>query len=537
MDNLLFDLVAEKTPKFNYVLTEGLAVQHLQFVEGYVDRQWRTAEKDFPIELRYIDYKRCTPNEEYAEETRRLTNQSTYELARSDLYTVKYLFTYGGEELDPLYIKLPFVTDAGLIMLRGSTFSISPVLADKAISIDSNKIFIPLNRDKLTFERQIHPFMRNGEREVSYVIYSQIYHLTPKDKRIASKSPIRGKTTLVHYLLAKYGLDAMFGMYANVDVKVGMPAEINPETYNPDEWMICSSTMLKPPRDVRTKFYVASPIRLAIRKSDYNLTTAGLIAGFFYVVDRFPDRVLPEYVNETRLWRVLMGYLLWGGGMNEGKLADSVVDHLRSLDGYLDGEAKTYLQEDGILCEDLYGLFFEIIDTFTHRITQSNSQVASMYGKRLMILRYVMKDVTNAINKFMFKMNTSKKKPLLKQDVVKQMRKILKWDLIMSMNRDHGEVSSVSAPGDNKWHKITSALVLQADSSGGQGKSRATANDPSRHLHASIAEVGSFIAMGKSDPTGRGRANPYVQIAPDGLIIRDPDKIDLLDQIQRSIQR
>lgn len=535
MDKALFDLVAARTPKFNDPLVDGLAVSHMRSVEAYIDHMFRTAETDFPPEVRYEYFRRCTPYEEYAEETRRQSNQSTCELARSDIYLAMYQLSFNGEMLDPVFIYLPFVGDAGIITLRGSLFSISPVLADKAVSVDTDSIFIPLNRDKLTFERQIHMFYRGGERETAYVIWSEIYHISPKDKRIASKSAVRGKTTLVHYLLAKYGFTAMFAMYANIEVKVGLPEEINIHTYPESDWIICSSTQIKP-RGVRDKTYVASNIRLVIRKADYNLTTAGLIAGFFYIVDLFPDRIKPEYVNEQRLWRVLMGHLLWGSGTNEGKLADDVAVHLRSLDGYLDGEAKANLREDNIYCETLYDLLYEIIDTFNHRVTQSNTQVASMYDKRLMVLRYALKDITKAINLFMFAITSSKKKPLTKQDVQKQMKRLFKPKLVLRINRDHGEVSSVAIPGDNKYFKGTSQITLQVDSSGGRGKKSST-NSPSQFLHASISEVGSHNGMGKSDHTGRNRVSPFVRIGPDNVIERDPDKVELIDSVQRKIQR
>ena len=534
MDKKLFDLVAASTPKFNDLVVNGLAVQHMRYVEQYVEKIIRTAEVDFPPELRYVGYRRCTPQEEYAEVTRRLGTQSTFELARSDLYLVKYIFTYNGEELEPVFLYLPFVTDAGLITIRGSTFSISPVLADKAISVGPDNIFIPLNRDKLTFERQIQHFFRNGERETVYVVWSQIYHLKG-NKRPTGKSVVRGKTTLAHYLFAKYGVTRTFAEFANATVVVGTPDTINAETYPPDKWVICSSTQLKP-RGVRDKQYVASNLQLAIKKQDYNLTTASLIGGFFYVVDHFPNRVQAEYIDETRLWRVLMGHLLFGSGGNEGKLHVDVTAHLRSLDGYLDSEAKAYLREDGVICEDLYGLLMHIIETFSHRVTSATAQVASMYDKRLMVLRYVLYDLTNAINKFMFKVISTKKKPMTKADVVKLMKHTLKANRVMGINRNHGEVNSVSSPGDNKFFKITSQIVLQTDSSGGRGK-KITSADPGKYLHASIAEVGSYNTMGKSEPTGRNKINPCVKIDPDGLIVRDSDKLELIDRVQRKIQR
>lgn len=537
MDSKLFALVEEVTPKFNTLVVDGLAVPQMRLVESYVDRIMKTAEADFPPSLRYLGCRRCTPQEEYAEVTKRLNNQSTFELARSDLYMVKYFFSFEGEELEPRYMYLPFVGEAGIITIRGSVFSISPVLADKAISVGPDSIFIPLNRDKLTFERQIQHFYTNGERETVYVVWSQIHHLKKNAQKLANKSAVRGRTTLPHYLFAKYGVTRTFMEFTNSKVVVGTDETIIPSLYPPEKWIICSSTLMKP-RGVRDKAYVASNVRLAILRKDYNLTTASLIGGFFYVVDHFPQRVEPEYIDETRLWMVLMGHLLFGSGGSEGKLAEDVAAHLRSLDGYLDSEAKAYLKDDGVHCEDLYGLLMHIIETFSYRVTQSTSQVASMYDKRLMVLRYVLKDVTSAINTFMFKVNSFKKKILTKNDVVSLMRHTLKPTTAMGINRNHGEVNSVSCPGDNKYFKVTSQIVLQTDSSGGRGKSKkTTASDPSKFLHASIAEVGSYNTMGKSEPTGRNKVNPCLTIQADGLIMKDPGKVETLERTQRRIQR
>lgn len=537
MDPRIIELIAEQTPKFNDMVVEGIACAHLNMVELYVDRMFRTAEVDFPPDVRYLGYERCTPQEEYSEQTRRLTNtQSTLELARSDVYMVRYRFSFRGEELEPRYLFLPFVTSAGIITIRGSTFSIAPVLADKAVSVGPDSIFIPLNRDKLIFERQVHHFYRNGERETPYVIYSQVYHLTEKQRRLGRKRVVTGVTTLTHYLFAKYGFTRTFEEFCNTKVFVGDSTTITEEFYPADKYYICTSTRLKP-KGVKDPFYQATDVRLAVAKEDYTLTIATMVGSFFYIADLFPNRVFAEYVDEPRLWMILLGKLLFGDGSSEGKLIEDIMSHLKSLDGYVDSEAKTYLREDNVFVEDIYMLFMHIVETFSQRLTQSTSQVASMYDKRLMILRYVMKDVVNAINSFMFKLTSFKKRELTKNDVITAMRYILKPTLIMGLNRKHGEVSSVSCPGDNMFFKVTSQVVLQTESSGSKRRSKASTNDVSKFLHASIAEVGSYNTMSKSEPTGRSKINPCVRTTPDGAIERDPAKVASLDSVQRRIQR
>src|SRR5690606_25900372 len=118
------------------------------------------------------------------------------------------------------------------------------------------------------------------------------------------------------------------------------------------------------------------------------------------------------------------------------------------------------------------------------------------------------------------------------------MNKIFKTDLIMGINRDHGEVKPISSSSDNKIFNITSALVLQANSNGAGGaKVKSSLFDPGRQLHASVAEVGSLTHLPKSEPSGRSRFNPCVRIAQDGSIERDPNKVELIESVQEKIRR
>lgn len=539
MDKKLFDLVDQRVPKFNPRIAEGYAVRAMQFVEGYVDRIFRTAAVDFPPELKYLGGERCTPYEEYQEVTRRLGRQqnnssrSTFEVARSDMYMMRYRFSFAGEELEPRYVYLPFVTEAGMITIRGSTFSISPVAADNGISVGTDNIYIPLTRLKITFRRQHHHFYCDGERQSPPVVWSRIHQRKPMT---GVKMLVKANPTIAHYLFAKYGLTDAFKQMLGVDVIVGDAMTINRDTYPEDKWHICTSAQLKP-AGVRDRAYVASDIRLAIPRGQYNATVANMVGGFFYVVDHFPERVLPDYVNDTRLWMVLLGLIYWGNSMGEGKLAEEVNTHMQALDGYMDAESRTNLFEAGVDVSDIYQLFVHVIETFSQRVTNAGNDVSSMYYKRLKVLYYVMEDLTKAINNFMFKVVAPKKKALTARDVNKMLRDIIKPTIAMNINRDHIEVSSVSAPGDNKYFKITSQLALQTDSAGKGGRKADSPNDPSKYLHVSIAEIGSYSTMSKSEATGRKKINPYAKTDESGTLIRDPDKVELLDRVQAMIQR
>lgn len=535
MDKVLFAHIDKHFPKFNERVCNGFAVGEMQNVERYVDRIIRCAEQSFPEGLVYRGFERCTPEEEYAFATAKRNNKQSFELAKSDVYLVKYYFDYFGEEIKPRYLYLPYVRDCGMITILGSNFQISPVLADKAISVGIDNIFVPLNRDKLTFKRLVHHLSVNGVRTNAYVVWSAIYHSKRTARGLRQRKTVDACSTNVHYLFCKYGLTRTFAEFANAEVIVGMD-EITEEKYPQSQWRICTSVGIKP-RGVKSKFYTPSKIKLAIRNEHFNPTTESMIAGFFYIVDHFPDRVFPEYVDDCSEWIRLMGHVIFATNESEGKLANNVEAHMDSLDDYVDAMSREELREEGILVNDIYELFVYIIENFSALVATAGTSVATMYDKRLKVLRYVLMDIIKAIFNTMFDIKKHSKKQLLKKDIVNIMNKQLKPELVIRMNRKHPEVTSISSPGDNKIFKITSNVILQTSSMGTGRSKKAALVEPSKFLHASIAEVGSYTNLPKSEPSGRSRINPYVHLGPDGSIERDPAKVELIEKTQKAIQR
>lgn len=536
MDKKLFDYIHTQQPKFNPILAKGLAVEQMKLVEQYIDRIIRCAEPGFPEGLRYVGCSRCTPAEEYAVATTKRGGRQTYELTRSDIYLCKYTFSYFGEDIKR-YLYLPFVSESGLITLLGSTFSISPVLADTAISVGTDSIFIPLNRDKLTFKRLVHHYIVDGTRETSYVIWSAIHRAATRSRSTTQKRrTIDVAATCIHYMFCKYGFTRTFAQFANAEVVCGMGDEITAQKYPPSHWRICESVQVKP-RGVKSKVYQGTPIRLAIRNEHYNLTTSSMIAGFFYIADHFPDRMLPEYLDNNDHWKILMGHVIFANDESEGKLALGVEAHMLSLDGYIDGMVKEQLYEGGVYVDDIYDLFMHVVETFNARVTQTGNDVASMYGKRLTVLRYVLIDVIKEIFGVLFDLQKASKKKLTRNDINNIFNMHLKPELIIRMNRKHSEVTSISSSSDNMTFKITTNIVLQTNATATGRSKKAAVVEPSKLLHASIAEIGSFTNLPKSEPSGRSRINLFAHIGSDCSIERDPKKKELLDAIQEQIAR
>ena len=242
MDTRLFEHIQQQCPTFNHDVTRGLATIALNgsadgvntHVEDYINRALRCAEADFPKGLVYIRPVRCTPHEEFSVLTAKRGQSTTakvnLELSHSDVYMMKYLFEFNGEELRPVYLWLPYCHEGGIIGISGSTFSISPVLADKSISVGEDSIYIPVSRAKLTLKRQTHPFYADRERVSANVIWGKIHNgATKKIKGIPTRRTITADATLPHYLFCKYGFHNAITMLTGVVVHAGYEDEVNEE--------------------------------------------------------------------------------------------------------------------------------------------------------------------------------------------------------------------------------------------------------------------------------------------------------------------
>lgn len=545
MDKHLFDVLHNTLPRINDDIANGLAFKQMQRPEAYVHRLLQIAAEDFPPEVKYIDYHVCTVREELAELTRRRSSPTTLELSRRDVFMVKYRFSFNNgirdEELDPWCLMLPIVSEGGLITLNGSLYQISPVAVDEGLSVGQDEIFLKVNSNRLKFHRSNCEFLRDGDQISTYVVWSRAHNRTAKPP--GNRMTVRADPTLAHYLFAKFGLTRTFNELANCDVKVGDELMVNAQTCPPDKWIICQSsfhlTKNARPRGVKDKNWRPSNLRLAIPRDKYNLTTEGLIAGFFYVLDLFPHRIESgeDYIDNTSLWRILLGIIYWGEGESEGKHLVDINAHIDFLDKEIDPVTQANLAATEVFVNNIYDLFINIIETYSTRVTSSITQLSSMYGKRLCTIEYVLNDVQYNINGFKFAIQPGKKKALTKREVENQMWKWLKPNLATKINdSSHGEVSSISIPGDNKFFKGSSSLVQQSESGGPKTTPTVSDGDPSKYLHVSIAEFGSVSTMSKSEPTGRSKINAYGRTENDKTV-RNPVHAAILDPAQRSIER
>lgn len=541
----LIAAIKSDTPQINMVLAEGLARTHMRYVTNYVDDVIRSASIGFPNGLVYNGYRICDVAEEWRaslkpkNKKRRVktppgaknTGSKTYDTSRTDFFLVELSFSYKGKELQKRQIYLPFVGQGGSIYISGTKWYISPVLADRVISVGPEQIFVRLLRDRLTFSRTGVWCKRDDDVVRTDLVHSRIYHNRKDRDRGATNNAF---TSMPHYLFCKNGFEGTMIKYTGVKPMVGYHLE---DKLDKAEWIIFRSQGIAPKGMTRRRKIInwkAPDIQVAVKRSEYNQSVMPYIAALFYVADYFPSQITPDLVNSPDGWIAPMGYMLFSEVNNRGKIEESVRKHLSSLDDYADSIVVQSMAEIGLTINNIYDFFAIITDKFPSWISNNQAQVNSMYNKELSVLYFVLFDVIKAIFNLFFALKANSRKELLDKDIDKLMKENLKPGLCYQLGKTHGEVTSISYSGDNMAFKATSTLTPQTSTSKHVKKvgDRGAASDPTKRLHPSIAEVAAISCMPKSDPTGHSRINHYALLNPSmNMIERNPKFIELLDKI------
>ena len=531
MDDRLFRKLDEKIPSFNERVAKNLAVEFMGDVEKYITQIFQSSERDYPEDLRFLRIEHVDPHTDFIKSM----YKDKYDVTRSDVYMVKVMFEFKGKELPPFYMNLPYIRKGGMITIKGSNYLISPVVIDEGLSVGPNSIFIHVNKAKITFTRLHYAMFADGGRFNGHVIYSDIYNGKPpagtskKSLRITHKM----ESLIAQYLFAMRGVTDTFKHYLGTDVVVGR-GEITQDLYPPDKWVICESLTEIKPTKLTIRFSKPHHVRLAIPRESWNLETQSLALSMFYILDHHFDRVEGEDLDDKNLWRMILGLTLRPEESNDIACLNSAVRNLNSLNSHLDSQVRVSLATIGIRVDDIYDLFVEIIKTYTHRVVQSSHELATMYGKRMTLLRYLLTTITSKIFNLGYKLQARKKDNNLREnDVVNIIYKHISTKDIKNINYNHPEVESVNAPTDNMLPKLSSRVCQQNRLISAKTTDIFTAD---MILDTSIGEAGNLIVT-SGDKTGRSRINPWVCVAEDGTIIRNPELVGITSRTQREIDR
>jgi len=557
MDPSLRAFIREDYPAFNKKVVDGFAVSEIPKSENFIKMLFDSIKDTFPPGLRFLRDRRCTPMEEYREATKRHNQKSAknsqrsqFDIAKSNVYMMKYEFEYNGTALKPRYLYLPWVDDGGFIRISDSLYTISPVLADRVISVMRKTIFVRLIKTRFNVNRISQHFRIDDVETFAHVVWSKIHQKKiVRDKNDAES--VVAESTLAHYLFCKYGVLETFRQFAGTEVVFGDEENITTEKYPRDQWHIARTSRSEHnghPNGRRNDSYRPTKIRIAIRRGTENTMAHNLIGAFYYLADRFPDRVahLQNFVvrqdeerlnHEKLMWTLILGHLV-APASGPGKVIKEMESHMRSLDEYIDPIVKHQLNNIGYSVDNVYQLFARLIQDFDPLLLANRSKLSSMYDKELNILQFVLFEISKSIMELGFQMLKLCEETNLTADKLNHVfGNKIRTGAIFHIYKSSGAVSANSYPGDNKVFKITTLLVPQQHTNkGGRKKGGLQLRDPINQLHISVVEVGGYANLPKSQPSGHFRINPFVGLTLDNVIQRHDAFTQIYDDAQRKIE-
>lgn len=545
----------ENTPEFNPILKKGIAGIQLKQVEKRIEEILRMLEKEFPEGLKFEGYRRCTAQEEYREHVRGHNGSSTFDIARSYLYLIRLDMSYKGLPVPPRYVYLPFVDQHDLMYLSDSLYQPVPVLADPRIMVDKDSVFIRPLRAKINVRRMAYPVSVNGRlNQTARIPFSTLYNLSPEQKKL--DRPIRMECVLIHYILCRYGFYETFYKYLGVTPVVGLVSTITPQTHPEDEWLIYGSNYFGTdliPEGMPKGFYHPSALRIAMLKSEVNETVHSYLSAFFYIVDRFPDRIQPEYLMmegevrddgftlelEKRLWIILLGSAVLSPTLNEGRLAIDFQDHIFSLDRYIDTLSQKQFKRIGVEVSDLYDLFDLVIRQADQWILEGKRNLSSIYGKELNVIDYILGPLIEQIVTMSFNLVSIGKKELPRRTdeeavkLIEKTMKVLKTGVLFRLTGESGAVLSMNNPGDNRAFKTIMTRQIKAKKQARRNKNdEAILKSEGYQFHVSLMEISGHTNVTKTDPSGRERYNMCMNLSDDFVTRPHPDMKEAFDAVQ-----
>lgn len=539
MSHLIDSIHDQCVHRFNPLIANGVAVAQMESALQYIDNAFKLTAQSFPPELKYLGFRLATVQEEVAYLTHKRTQQHAVELAPSDVYMVNYIFSWNGEELPPKPLFVPFLSTAGRMNIRGKKFTILPVLADETISVSKEEIYIPFLAAKVTFKRDQHMFKIDNQPHLEYLVYSTIHNHKPEKqprRNLRADTSVKAHHTMPHYLFCKFGLKETFRRFYDTRIEVydGSPSR---SQYPENEYAFVTTAGVKP-RSLRTKQYTPTNVTVVIPRNKLSTGTLGLLSGFFYVLDHYVERFSAEMLDgtedELRLWRVVLGHAIFRNNDGDGKHYININEHIASLDQYLDDMTRENLASSGYAASDFWELISLLIHDFTTILMNTN--VASMYGKSLIVNRYILSDIIKSMSILRYKLTSSRNRVFTAHDVNKYFNKYLKPEIFFNGLKDHNEVQSIQCAGDNIMFNYTSRLILQENATGKKKRKAPTSfKDPSKLVHTSIAVAGSILALPKAEPTGKVVLNPCLPMDR-SFMIKCPQHFKAaLDEVQKAI--
>lgn len=541
MSSLFAEYVEGVTPRTNELLMEGLSYNMCKHTENYMDNFIRYNVQNSQTHLTYVGCKKATPQEEFQFLVGKKAKK-VFDISPSDVYMMKYYFEYNGVPLPETVVFLPHIRRGNLMFISGARYLVSPVLADKVISVGNNIIFVDVLTAKYNFEYLNFNICVNGEIEGVYVVFAIIYrNAVSKGKPISTAKPIT-----LHYLLAYYGyhetMKRLLGFVPElVDITQLDKRDIS-------EYVIVESTGNKP-RSYIDKFneFRKSNLVMLVPKDKWNIQVKDIAGSFFYIVDNFVTKVDITTYENADSYKIILGQLIKASGDELiGMIRNTIKTHFNSIEKRFNPEIISKLETTGYQIHNVFDMMELIILNMRNWTLQVPDASYIYNNKTYETQLFYLKPVISQFVKFILALSKDELKMPDRLLSIEEVKKVLNsnvspkriFNIRKQDNKAAAFVTSVENVTDNIYNNMTATVVEQESNPVSSQSSKTTRGKGSsaKKLHATAITVGCMLNIPKKKTTPIVRLNPYVntELSHSGMsvnVVVSPH-IDIINRTQ-----
>lgn len=523
----LAKFIAQRTPRFNKQLVEGLVYHRINKAVNYIDNFIKySCNSKTNTHLKYLGFKEVPPKEEIKFLFNK-TSKVVHDIAENDLYLVKFMFQYGEEEqVREHYFYLPYLSKGNIIHLSGNKFLVMPVLSDKVVSVGDKIIFINILTAKYSFTRSYFSVMVNGVYRRVPIVNTELYKNQVKKLDDTTKA----NTTVMHYMLANYGYTQTMQMLLGF-----VPKPVY--DYTKKDKAIYETTGNVPQGYIREKsLYRPTNIKFVVEPDKVTEDTLYCIGNMFYILDNFPENITIDELDNTAMWRRLLGEIIHSGNHGLAYLNEKISAHFNDLNSNFDTVTVNKLKDIGVDSVNLMELLVVIFQNFNNWIMKDESR-SLYYNKTYEVESFVLSQLTSRITRIVLDINKEELRvdnAVLDSRIVdKIFKKYFVTRAIYKIKQEKQYTTSIEYSGDHLYFKNT-CMVVQQESDFININNPDVNTSERRKIMASMATVGSILGLNKKNPTPLIRANPYVNIDyATGTILPHPEFNDIIEQTER----
>lgn len=529
MNSLLTKTLEKHTRPFNETCVSGIAKPVFENIPDYLDKIFKESTNSLhpDIKFKYIGYRHVTPEEELLEDNYLKARGKDPDLAKNDVYLICFEFLYE-KEIIHKYMYLPFANRGNIMTISGTPYVISPVITDLVISVDNNKLFIRLFKDKINVNSELKNILVNEHtNEYNTETHRMIYVRMLSTNTEILKSSC--KTPFALYLLCRYGIKNTLKKYCNLEYGKDLYLVYDPEdkiNVDLDKYTVYSSTGFKPKGYDMSNVYKKQKVKIVVdKKIGDDPVVINLILSIIYSLDLTPGRTEIDIVKtidndnlngEIATWRILLGKTILKHKISIEKVVNDVNQHIEMLETHLDSINREKLSTV-VKVDNFWDLIVYVLKTFATAISNSrqyNSNIDNLY---IDLYYYICYDIIVGFNRTIKGINSRYKKsgtpPKLKE-IVKILNNELKQKIIFDLIRSSKcslALSGVDYSGDNLYIKLTSNLENQNRGDGVRKGGDEKFPIANRTLKAVDIVYGSPLYLGKLAPTPTLKMNLWAQ--------------------------